>query len=323
MRISLPCIVLTGSLFLSVQSLSAQERTDTIAQDPSGIQTTTASIPGTSIKDSADTKKKPRHSHFEAELSYVNDNVYLGRKDSVAIPYMSPRIGFFHKGGFFADLALGYMTGSGETRIDMTALDAGYAFEAGNYEGSLTATKYWYNNNSTNVRAEMKGTIGYSNAYDFGFIKPTMELSLNIGNKSDFAGAFGLSHSFYVLNDNLEFTPTFTANASTQNYYSDYYKKRRYSKARKGKTPVTGTALVSGVVQNAAAFKFLDYEFSLPLSYEAGRFTFSVVPVYAIPVNPEQILITTQLTNVTISSKMHTEKIEGSFFCTFGILCKF
>lgn len=308
-------LALTGSLFLFIQPLSAQEKTDTAHAN--------AASPATEKADSVESGKKTKHSHFEAELSYVNDNVYLGRKDSVAIPYMSPRIGFFHKSGFFSDLSLGYMTSAGEMRIDMAALDAGYSFETGNYEGTVTATKYWYNSNSTNVKAEMQGSVSYYHSYDFGFIRPSMELSLNMGNKADFAGAFGLSHSFYVLDDNLEFTPTFTANASTQNYYSDYYKKRRYSKPRKGKTPLTGTALVSGEVQNAAAFKFLDYELSLPVSYEAGRFTFSVTPVYAIPVSPEQILVTTRFNNATVSSKMHTEQIENSFFCTFGMLYKF
>ena len=268
----------------------------------------------------APTKKK---SYLTAGISYLNDNVYLGRKDSVKIPYITPDIAYYFKSGFYMEGSLSYVSSSSQSRIDAVAFSGGYAFTANNYSGDVTASKFFYSSQSTSVKSDVKSSLAYYNSYDFGFISPTVTATLNFGTKTDIAGEFGLEHTFSALNENLSITPTFVANASTQNYYSNYYKKRKYSIKRKGKTPTPGIANVSGIVENASTFKLLDYEASLPLEYETGKFTFSFTPVYAIPVHPSVVDITTVKENGNSTTKQSIEKIANTFFGTVGMVYKF
>jgi hypothetical protein len=173
------------------------------------------------------------------------------------------------------------------------------------------------------VKSEIKGTLEYFNAYDFGFIRPSASGSINIGVNNDFTGSFGLEHSFSVFMDKLDITPSLVANGSTQNFYSDYFNKRRYTIKRKGKQPVRGIASVSGTVVDRSTFKIFDYEMSLPINYHAGKFTFSFTPVYAIPVHPSQIIVTTQFSRGGSNVKTITEKLENRLFGTVEVNYKF
>src|SRR5215469_18695451 len=42
----------------------------------------------------------PKKSHWVAGLTYQNNDVYLGRRDSIAVPYLSPSFGYHDKSGF-------------------------------------------------------------------------------------------------------------------------------------------------------------------------------------------------------------------------------
>ncbi|MEP6949555.1 MAG: hypothetical protein ABI863_09795 [Ginsengibacter sp.] len=264
-------------------------------------------------------KKK---SYLMAGLSYMNNNVYLGRKDSARLPYLTFTLGYYFKSGFFIDGSLNYLASS-DSRIDGVNFDAGYSFTAGKYSGEAAFSKYFYSSQSTNVKSAVKSSLSYFNSYDFGFITPTFTAFLNFGDKTDFGGILGLEHTFYALDDKLDVTPTFTANASTQNYYNNYYKTRRYTIKRKNKAPVTGVANVTGIVEDASHLKVLDYEASLPIDYTAGRFIFSANPVYAFPVNPSIVQVTTTKANNTSTTRTNTEKIKNTFFITVGVTYKF
>ncbi len=257
-----------------------------------------------------------------AGLSYLNNNVYLGRKDSATLPYLTFSIGYYFKSGFFIDGSVNYLASS-DNRIDAVNFDAGYSFTAGKYSGEAIVSKYFYSSQSTNVKSAVKSSLSYFNSYDLGFIMPTFTAFLNFGNKTDVGGMLGLEHTFYALDDELDITPTFTANASTQNYYNNYYKTRRYTIKRKNKAPVTGIANVTGIVENASKLKMLDYEASLPIDYQAGKFTFSAIPVYAFPVNPSIVQVTTTRANNASTTKFITEKIANTFFITVGVTYKF
>ena len=280
-----------------------QKATDSISQK-NNIEVPVADRP---LSDAA-------KSYFSFGASYTNNNVYLGRKDSVAVPYLSPKIGYYTKSGFFIEAAGGFIASGSNSRLDLFSFGGGYSFKKGNYDGAFTASKFYYNSQSTSVKSEVKGSVEYFNGYNMGFIKPTLLATLNFGNKTDFAGAFGLEHTFSLLGDMLEITPTAVANASTQNYYNSYYKQRKYSIARKGRLPPAGVSSISGEVLDAAAFKVLDYELSLPVNFETGKWTFILTPVYAIPVHPAEVIVTTTLNNGTSASIQAFEKIQNNFY---------
>ena len=323
-------ILITGLFPLCCTVLKAQQATDssghTSLADSTVADTLYKAVDPAQAVDviqrvdlSPSTKKK---TYLAAELSYMNDNVYLGRKDSARLPYLTLDLGYHFKSGFFIDASVNYLASS-DSRIEAVNFEGGYSFTSRKYSGEATFTKYFYSSKSTNVKSEVKSSLSYFNSYDFGFITPTFTAFLNFGSKTDVGGTLGLEHTFYALDDRFDITPTFTANASTQNYYNNYYKTRRYTIKRKNKPPVTGIANVTGRVENASQFKVLDYEASLPIDYQAGKFTFSANPVYAFPVNPSIVQVTTTRANNTSTTRFNTEKTENTFFITLGVSYKF
>lgn len=265
---------------------------------------------------------KPKKNHFEIGLSYLTDNIYLGRKDSVRLPYLGPKIGYYDKSGFFAEVEAGFNTSSTNGGLDLITLASGYSFTAGNYEGQFTASKFFYSSKSSNIKSETRGSIEYNNAYDLGFIKPSLQADVNFGPQTDYATTLGLEHSFYADHEKFEITPTVVSNASTQNYYSNYYKVRKYNPKRKTAPLPTGIASISGEVVGASSLKVLDYELQLPIHFETGKCTFGFIPTYALPVHPAELLITTKLNNGTTISKTSTEQLSNRFFGTLEMYIK-
>src|SRR5262249_19292546 len=155
---------------------------------------------------------------------------------------------------------------SDQNRIDAFIVEAGWDFSIGDFDGEVNAAKNFYNSNSTNVKSEISGSLGVTAGYDFGFIRPSVEGTLDLGNKfTDYALTLGLEHTFEAAKDKFEITPSFFLNESTQNYYGNYYSKRRYKRKTKAGVPVTYK--VSADLADVSKFKPMDYEFTVPIEY--------------------------------------------------------
>src|SRR5436305_15254315 len=74
-----------------------------------------------------DEESTSKSSYFKLGLNYQTDNVYLGRKDSVKVPYLTPSIGYYDKSGFYISGSLSYLPSSGENRIDLFIIECGYS----------------------------------------------------------------------------------------------------------------------------------------------------------------------------------------------------
>ena len=261
----------------------------------------------------------PAKSYGKLSVGYLTNSVFNGRKDSLNTPYVTPTLGYYDKSGFFADGALSYLARAGSDGIDLVTLEAGYDFSINNFDGGIMGSKFFYNSNSTNTKSEISGSLSASAAYDFGFIHPSLLASLNFGKNTDYALSFSLDHAFYAADDKLVITPSLLMNASTQNYYGSYYNNRKYAKLRK-KVYYD----ISADVSDAARFKLLDYECSVPIDYTVKKFTFSCIPAFAIPVNPAVVTVNIKAsaTSATVS-KTVTEKTGNSFFATFEVSYKF
>ena len=264
----------------------------------------------------------PKKSYFQLGLNYISNNVNLGRFDSATVNYYTPTFGYYHKSGLYIQATAGFLINPYESRMDMFTLEGGYVFTKGNYDGELVASKYYYSSLSTNVSSEIKASASYTSGYDFGFIKPSFMAAANISSEFDYAMALGLEHTFEIVNDVFEVDPKFLVNGSTQNFYSDYFKRRRYSIKRKGKAPLTGVAQITGTIENPNAFKVLDYEASMEINYTVGRFVFTVLPTYAIPVNPSILDVSKVLSNGTVRNSKITEAIGNVFYWNLGVMMK-
>ena len=261
-------------------------------------------------------------SYWEAGISYLSDNIYLGRKDSVRVPYITPSIGYYHKSGLFIDGSLSYLNSQGQSRIDLFLLEAGYTFSSKKLDGEISLSKDFYAAQSYSVKSEMKGSLDVSFDYDLGFIKPIVDAGLIFNNKPDYTLSIGAEHSFFAADDNFEITPSFLLNAGTQNYYNSYYTKRKYSPKRKIRNG-NGGATVTAYLPNAAEFKIMDYELNLPIQYSVGNFIFNFSPTLAIPVNPTIVITTVTTATGNSRTKTSTEKLSNSFFWSVGVTYDF
>lgn len=260
-----------------------------------------------------------KYSHFATGITFQSDDVYLGRKDSTALPYYTPTVSYFHKSGLYATASISYLKNATASRVDLVTVDAGYMFTKGKYAGTFTVTKYFYNSQSTSVTSDIKASADYLNSYDLGFIKPSFTATLNMGDKTDFAATLGLSHTIELIKDKWEITPGFNAEGSTQDFYSDYYRNRKYKIKKKKVVVGTGEAEVTGTVLNASTFRVLDYEATMPIEYSIGKCTIGFTPTYNMPVHPATLAIHTVKDNGQITDTTRTEKIANTFYFTLAV----
>jgi hypothetical protein len=260
-----------------------------------------------------------KRSNGKLSFEIASNNVYNGRKDSVTTPYFTPAIGYFDKSGFYIQGSFSYLLRSGSGRIDVFSLDAGYEFSAGKLEGGIYAEKPFYNQNSTNVKSEVKASLSARAAYDFSVIKLFLEPGINFNKQSDFILSGGAEHEFNPNDGPFSITPTVLFNGSTLNFYQSYFDQRKYKNLRKNNP----NAKVKATLLNATSFSILDYEFSLPLEYNTGKFNFSLTPYYTIPLNPAQVTVTITPNVGPIRSTTFTEKISNTFFVVIGMEYKF
>ena len=62
-------------------------------------------------------------SYFMFGFNYLSNNVYLGRKDTVTIPYYTPYISYHNKNGIYVKGLVSYTTAKGGA-IDLTTIEA-------------------------------------------------------------------------------------------------------------------------------------------------------------------------------------------------------
>src|SRR5450432_4488935 len=264
----------------------------------------------------------PTPSHFALNVVYESNDVSNGRKDSTVIPLLTPEISYIFKSGFEIDLSVGYNIHETSPQVNQYTLDGSYSFNPGNYSGSVTLSGFLYSKQSGSTTAEQRGSLEYDNSYDLNFIQPGLNLTWTFNNGvPDYKASFSLQHEFDI--GNLSITPTATMNAATQNAYNSYYQNRRFSIPRNdGKPPLPVNVTLSGEVLNADKFQILDYEFSAPVSYTAGNWTFNFTPTEALPVNPADIKATLTVDN---NSKSYTykEKLPNTFYFSLEVTYAF
>ena len=262
---------------------------------------------------------KVKKSGIVVGLKYLSNNVYLGRIDSANIMYLVPSIGYTHKSGLHIAASLSYQLDAGINKIDAIALEGGYDYKIGEkFSGGLSVEKYFFDMNSISLNSVNDFGVGSSFAYDFDIVSLDASAGLAFNEKTDVITEVGLSKSFEIGKFAIE--PVVKLFAGTQNYYNSYLKagkshltgnkgKGKGSTAAMGKSGMSGAALAASngttyTVMEASAYKILDYEFSVPMSYTYHNFKFDIVPTFAIPVNAATILSSTgTLEKETISKK--------------------
>lgn len=284
----------------------------------------------TQAQDDSTQQKSADKSYFKAGLSYLSNSVYYGRKDSLATPYVTPSIGYYHKSGVYANASLSYLA-SKESRIDLYTIEAGYEFDiTKKLSGSVYADKYFYNQSSTNIQSDIKGNGGFTLSYDFRALQLNTGADVMFANKTDFSLNAGVSRDFTIGEENNQWTitPTVTTYLSTLNFYEGYTSRRAGKNAQQ---PNGATVSSNTVITNrSTGLTLLDYELSVPVSYEAKKWGLSFTPILALPTNPIYTSTTVTLTprigspisqtrNTTPSSETNLSSV---FYAEFSLYFK-
>lgn len=277
--------------------------------------------------------KDATKSFFKAEGNFVSNSVYLGRKDSARLPYITPSIGYYNKSGFYASASAAYSTT--DKRFDYFSLDAGYDFSlSSKLSGSVYANKSFYNDNSNNVSSDIGAGIGTGLTYDFGVVQLHGGLDVSFASKTDYGVNFSIYRSFYFGSDEQwSLSPSVTANLNTLNFYEGYTNSSN-GKKQKLKNPLVASVTSTTVItnKNANTLTLMDYEISIPLSYDTKTWGVYFTPTLAIPQNAIYTKTTSVITlrNGTTNtppaydSTPDSEKnLKGRFYAEVGVYFKF
>ena len=273
---------------------------------------------------------KVKKSGLTIGLKYLSNNVYLGRIDSANIMYLVPSIGYTHKSGLHITASLSYQLDAGINKIDAIALEGGYDYKIGEkFSGGLSVEKYFFDMNSISLNSVNDFGVGSSFAYDFDIVSLDASAGLAFNEKTDVITEVGLSKSFEIEKFAIE--PVIKLFAGTQNFYNSYLKagkshltgnkgKGKGSTTAMGKSGLSTIALAASngttyTVMEASAFKILDYEFSVPVSYTYNNFKFDIVPTFAVPVNAAILLSST--------GTLEKEAISNKFILKVGMVYTF
>lgn len=254
-------------------------------------------------------------SYFLTDLSYMNDAVFMGRRDSVAAPYLLPSIGYYDKSGLFLDVSASYLTSPEEQRVDLFLATVGFLFNAKNWRGEISGTAYFYNEDSYNVQSEVVGDITGILSYDLKALELSVYASTyfnNSGSPDIFLG-FLADHTFYSCNRSLLITPRASLFAGSQYFYQEYYSTSRLGNRKgqgKGAGSTESLATTSVEIAEASEFNLLNLELSIPLQYHHNHFIFSFTPVWALPQS-----------TATLSTELGVfeEELENVFYWSAGI----
>ncbi|MCW3123271.1 MAG: hypothetical protein JWQ38_2763 [Flavipsychrobacter sp.] len=240
--------------------------------------------------------------YFMFGANYLSDNVYVGRKDSARSPYYSPYMGYHLKNGLYAKVTASYS--GNKRRVDLLTLEAGYEHTFGEHLNTgATIDKFFYNKNTNTIRGNTRASTGIYGQYSNNWVQPMVCFDVNLDKKkADYVVGIVLDHDFKLLDKTLHIIPAATLNAGTQHFYDDYLLGKLLKSDK--------TLKLTQALATANRFKALDYELSTKITYRTGKWLFTAIPTYAIPLNPNTIVFP----KIT-----YQEKLVNSFYIELDI----
>ncbi len=260
-------------------------------------------------------------SGLEIQLNYLSNSVFMGRADSITTAIITPQLKYTFGSGIYLSGSVYMVPNRKKNKVDGGDLTLGYKFDVtDNLSGGLAFSKFFYSSNSTQVSSSQSSTISGDLSYDDGFINPTLTADYNFnkqGINGDLFVNLSLSHDFDINSifgkaDVLTLSPTIEVNTGTQNFYNGYvvYRKRKATQ-----NSATAIALLQSYQTELSQYKLLDYEFSLPVEYAAGNFTFNLTPTYALAQNQFKSAAVVKALGLTTQSSV--------FYFDIGVALKF
>jgi len=283
---------------------------------------------GQNTSDSVEQSQMGDPSYVSIAVNFMNDAVYLGRKDSISAPYLYPSITYFNKTGLYATGSFSFLTKSNESRIDLFLGTIGYEINSKKFSGDISFTKYFFNTDSYNVISEVEADLTGTLGYDFDVFNLNLSLTnfFNKNSTSDIFLSSEISHDFVSTDRKFQISPTMGVFLGSQNFYKEYYIYNRFGSERstgsgQGSGQGTGstvdpieTTTTTVVLEESEKFDLMAVEFSIPIWYMAKPFTVSFLPVLVVPQNPATL---------TVDSAIYEEDLENTFYWMVGLSYRF
>ncbi len=235
--------------------------------------------------------------HLDLGVNSVTNNVYLGRKDGSRVPYLTAYISYYNRRGFYFDAAESYAFTKKTGHFDLTTLSAGYDHTYGtNILAGVHAEKYIYYKNSPAVRSAITENAGVYCQYRNDLIEPTLAFDINNGATQDIVIKATLDHRFQLADKKLNIYPAFSFYMGTLHYYDQYFINR---------TLRNDNIVITNAIETPGKIKPVALELSAKTILYAGKWMFTVIPTYALPLGASK---------VTLPSGTYTEKLKNTFF---------
>ena len=209
---------------------------------------------------------------FDFSIEYGTTRLYRGIKSSTN-PYIRPSIDYAAPSGFYSGLTSYISLDSGN--VDETDLSVGYEFSLSRQtKMSLEFIHYFFRNNKL-ANSLIKNGVELYLRHDFGSVlKSKLYFDVDFGNGlSDRSLTLDNSHDFVVYDvfaddSKMSIRPAFSLTAGSLNL------------VRKVKKDVLTTG-----------FGLTNYDLSLSLEYEIGRFIIEPEAAFDFPVSGKQPLL--------------------------------
>mgnify|MGYP000494981440 CR=1 FL=1 len=271
--------------------------------------------------------KNNEKSYVSIDFNFISDAVFMGRKDSIAAPYLYPSITYHHNSGLYGKGSFSYLTKSNESRIDLFLTTIGIDFTNKKFSGDFSATKYFFNSDSYNIISEVEADITGILRYDFDVFNVSVMASnyFSKNSQSDFFLSSEISHDFITSNNKFQISPTIGVHFGSQNFYQEYVINKQIKQTGTGTgsgngmgtgtgTVDTTTTVTEIVIEESEKFKAMAIELSLPIWYIDNSFTISFLPVLAIPQSE---------TNIIVNDTFQKENLKETFYLMIGIGYRF
>ena len=282
----------------------------------------------------AQTKKSSDSTTFSIQFDYLSNYSYNGRVDSIKYPYQTTTASLHLANGLFSNFSASYLLTPGMKGFDFFELDLGYEYKIGKkIYGEIYGSKYFYSGGSNLINGNITSDIGASFNYDFTYFQFNNLLDVFFTNKSDIQFTPGVEKTIYFGNaDNSSWSinPYLYCNFSTVNYYESNVTRRLNGPRGPRAGPAIGPQLTSTTVVQNKGFKFLNTDFSIPLSFENIHWLATFTPTYSIPFNKIETVSTNTITSATgtttnkVNSTPYSElHLNNQFYFQIGFTYKF
>ncbi|UOB17914.1 hypothetical protein [Abyssalbus ytuae] len=255
-------------------------------------------------------------SYLEADMAYISDAVFMGRKDTIEAPYLIASLTYTHKSGLYTSGSLSYLTSPDEGRVDLFTLSGGYDLKKEKFITGISITGYFFNDDSYNVQSSVSSDVSVYAGFDLSLLNAYIMGSMYFSdNDTDIFLGTELNKTIYIDRKNSFYLlPGFGINAGSLNFYNTYYQTQRLGR-RKGKNSSGITDPPQNIViEEADKFVLLDYELSLIAGYEFDNFELAFIPVFAFPQNE---------TTITVDDEILNEELENTFYWSVSLTYKF